>query len=237
MSELDNPVWWALTGRQLHLGTSTARAGRFDPDVSPFGAFDGPPTDAHWDELASIVGPGGQTALITGGEGSLELPSGWSTQWEAGGLQMLGDRLHAERSTAPDASSARSPVPEPLGLEDVSDMLALVAEARPGPFLVRTIEFGGYLGVRRAGRLVAMAGERLRPPGYAEISAVATDPAHRRQGLGELVVHAVVAAIVERGETPFLHAAQSNVTAIRLYESMGFTVSRRLGFQVVQSPG
>ena len=67
-------------------------------------------------------------------------------------------------------------------------MLVLVAEAQPGPFLARTIEFGGYLGIRSQGRLIAMAGQRLRPPGYTEISAVATDPGHRRQGLAELLV-------------------------------------------------
>ncbi len=100
-------------------------------------------------------------------------------------------------------------------------MLALVTEARPGPFSVRTIEFGGYVGVRRHGRLVAMAGERLRTPGFAEISAVATSPDHRRQGLAELLVRSVASSIVARGDTPFLHAAADNDNAIRLYRTLG----------------
>ncbi len=82
-----------------------------------------------------------------------------------------------------------------LGVEDVPDMLTLVAEARPGPFSVRTVEFGGYVGIRRNGRLVAMAGERLQPPGFAEISAVATSPEYRRQGLAELLVRSVASRI------------------------------------------
>ena len=89
-----------------------------------------------------------------------------------------------------------------LGAEDVADMLALVAEARPGPFLARTIEFGGYVGIRRQGRLVAMAGERLRPAGWAEVSAVATHPEHRRQGLAERLIRTVGLAIHRSGRDP-----------------------------------
>ena len=63
---------------------------------------------------------------------------------------------------------------------DVAEMLALVERTRPGPFSQRT----GQLGTlpRRARRLrdgkpVAMAGERLHPAGYTELSAVCTDVA------------------------------------------------------------
>ena len=51
-----------------------------------------------------------------------------------------------------------------------------------------------------------MAGERLRPPGWTEISAVCTDPAWRGHGLASRLTRAVAACIVARGETPFLHA-------------------------------
>ena len=109
-----------------------------------------------------------------------------------------------------------------LGADDVPDMLALVARTRPGPFLPRTVELGTYLGIRREGRLIAMAGERLHPPGWTEISAVCTDAAFRGQGLGSRLVRAVALGIRERGETPFLHTAATNTAAIRLYESLGF---------------
>jgi len=65
--------------------------------------------------------------------------------------------------------------------------------------LPRTIEFGGYLGIRHGGSLVAMAGERLRPPGFTEISAVCTDPEFRGQGQATRLTMAVVAAILARG--------------------------------------
>jgi predicted GNAT family acetyltransferase len=82
-----------------------------------------------------------------------------------------------------------------------------------------------------------MAGERLHPPGWTEISAVCTDPAFRGRGLAARLVRAVGAGIRARGETPFLHAAASNVHAIRLYESLGFRLRRELIFSALRVPG
>ncbi len=162
-------------------------------------------------------------------------PADWSVLREMPGVQMVWDRFHHE-AKSPMGTEQPSGSPRPLGERDVGDMLALVAEAQPGPFLPRTIEFGGYLGIRRHGQLVAMAGQRLRPPGYTEISAVATHPGHRRQGLAELLIRAVVASVLGRGEVPFLHASADNTGAIRLYERLGFTLRRQVSFMVVQSP-
>ncbi|GAA2551639.1 hypothetical protein GCM10010435_22280 [Winogradskya consettensis] len=75
-----------------------------------------------------------------------------------------------------------------------------------------------------------MAGERLRPPGWTEISAVCTDAAYRGRGLATRLVRAVAAGIRARGETPFLHTGAANTTAIRLYESIGFELRRSTTF-------
>ncbi len=96
---------------------------------------------------------------------------------------------------------------------------------------------GTYLGIRHEGRLIAMAGERLRLPGWTEISAVCTDPEHRGRGLATRLVRAVAAGIRDRGDTPFLHAAAENTRAIRLYESIGFTLRRRSAIRQVRAPG
>ena len=123
-----------------------------------------------------------------------------------------------------------------LGDRDVPEMLALAERTQPGPFRPRTIEMGRYLGIRRDGRLVAMAGERVHPPGWTEISAVCTDEAFRGQGLASRLVLAVAAGIRERHETPFLHATATNVTAIRLYERLGFRLRRHVRFVALRAP-
>lgn len=227
---LDNPVWHALTGPQRSFGTTGALAAMFHPDISPFGAFADPTSDhsrsdVAWSELAGLAGPGA-TVSLTGDPG--RPPRGWTVLREVAGvqMQMLGG----------GAGGALDTGAEPLGLADVPDMLDLVERARPGPFVVRTVALGGYLGLRHEGRLVAMAGERLRPPGFAEISAVATAPDYRSQGLASRLVRAVAAGIAARGEIPFLHAAVANAGAIRLYEALGFSRRRAVAFVIVKTP-
>ncbi len=97
------------------------------------------------------------------------MPAGWEVTERIEGVQLVDDGLAA----APEPEAVR------LGPADVPEMLDLVARTRPGPFLPRTVELGTYLGIRRDGALIAMAGQRLHPPGWTEISAVCTDPAFR----------------------------------------------------------
>jgi ribosomal protein S18 acetylase RimI-like enzyme len=77
---------------------------------------------------------------------------------------------------------------------------------------------------------------RIRPPGWTEISAVCTDPQHRGRGLATRLIRAVAAGVRERGDVPFRHAAADNAPAIRLYESIGFTLRRRSTILLVRSP-
>jgi ribosomal protein S18 acetylase RimI-like enzyme len=236
---LDNPVWHALTGPQRTLGRTTELTGRFDPDVAPFGALvSGSVTDSVWEDLAQLVGPNG-TVSLTGDPP--DPPSGWTVIARFAGVQMVGDDVRIPGmdvgSSPPGSAESVLPVPMPLGPVDAPEMLALVEVTQPGPFERRTVEFGGYLGIRIGGRLVAMAGERLRPPGYAEISAVATDPNYQRRGLARHLVLAVADGIVRRGDIPFLHASTTNIGAIRLYESLGFTIRRPVVFLLLEAPG
>ena len=121
-------------------------------------------------------------------------------------------------------------------------MLSLTRRSQPGPFGPRTIELGAYLGIHRDQLPVTMAGERMRVPGWTEISAVCTDPAWRGQGLASRLTRAVAAGIVARGEAPFLHAIATNTTAIGLYKQLGFTHRRDIQFPLLRrtespSPG
>jgi predicted GNAT family acetyltransferase len=116
---------------------------------------------------------------------------------------------------------------------DAAEMLALATLTKPGPFFARTHQLGRFIGVRDNGVLVAMAGERLKTPGYTEVSAVCTHPDHRGRGYAAALMRQVMGGIVARGETPFLHSYAANTGAIRLYESLGFRFSRELVMTVL----
>lgn len=220
---LDHAVRSALTGPHAHFAERRGRVLRYPRDVSVFGDFPEDPTPQDWADAAELYGPGADLPV------SGDLPSpppGWAVSMNIPGVQMVGTNVWG-------AADAEAVV---LTRADVPEMLALVGRTRPGPFLTRTIELGTYLGIRRGGELVAMAGERLHPVGWTEISAVCTDEAFRGQGLGTRLVLAVAAGIRARGDIPFLHTAAANVTAIRLYEELGFVLRRTLTFGGIRIP-
>ncbi|MGW0995982.1 GNAT family N-acetyltransferase [Streptomyces sp. NPDC002523] len=220
---LDNPARASLTGPHAVFAERRGRVLRYPVDVSPWSALPDEPDADDWADLAALAGPGAEVPLA-GYHG--QVPEGWGITFRAEGVQLVDDGLAA----APEPQAVR------LGPTDVPEMLDLVARTQPGPFLPRTIELGTYLGIRRDGALIAMAGERLHPPGWTEISAVCTDPAFRGEGLATRLVLAVAHGIRERGETPFLHASARNTNAIRLYESLGFRLRRRTTFLGARVP-
>ena len=145
------------------------------------------------------------------------VPPGWRRTLEFPVLQMVADGVGA---LGPEPFGTR------LTLADVPAMLELVSRAQPGPFAPRTIELGGYVGVRHEGRLVAMAGRRVAPTGWTEISGVCTHPDFRGRGHGRRLLLEVLRGIRTEGRRGFLTVLETN-PATGLYESLGFAARRR----------
>jgi GNAT superfamily N-acetyltransferase len=230
MHVLDNPVWHALTGPHATVAERVGSAARYIPGVSVFAAIPDEPSPEAWVSLRELIGPGGSAIFAR----PVEPPTGWTAHVVAPCRQMWlrGALTPPERATEPgDAITA-------LTEADVPAMLALVARTKPGPFEKRTIELGRYLGMHDRERkdLVAMAGERLRPPGYTEISAVCTDADYRGRGLASLLVRSLVESIRDREETPFLHLTLENEPAHRVYSELGFETRSLLDVTVLQAP-
>jgi ribosomal protein S18 acetylase RimI-like enzyme len=219
---LDNPVWHALVGPHAPLAERVGDAARYVSDVAVFCALADDASPAAWEDLRTLVGAGGAAFLV---RDAIDLPDGWSLEVAIPCRQMV---LPASAGDRADDASELLLV---LGDDDVPEMLALVERTRPGPFARRTIELGQYLGIRYDGNLIAMAGERLRPSGYSEISAVCTDADQRGRGLASRLVRALVRGIRGRGETPFLHLTMENENAHRIYDALGFETR---GFPEVQ---
>ena len=214
---LDNPVWGSLTGAHSRLALVNGRAARYPGDVSPFMgvADDARPED--WRGLADLAGAD-RVVLVNP---PASLPAGWSLLRGAKVLQML-----APEDAHPVETSVGDWQVDNLGPADAADMLTLATATEPGPFAARTGVLGVYLGIRDGGRLIAMAGERLQPHRWTEISGVCTDPAYRGRGLARMLMELVAAGIRQRGQRPFLHVIASNAGAVRLYEAMGYVTRR-----------
>jgi ribosomal protein S18 acetylase RimI-like enzyme len=209
---LDNPAYAALTSRQADLAEVRGRVRRYPPDVAPFLAMPPEATADDWCDAAELIGPGGFAGIVHDDPP----PDGWSEARRFGVTQMITS----------DAIGQPDPEAVVLGAADVPEMLELVAATEPGPFLERTIVLGTYLGLRREGALVAMAGERMHMNGWTEISAVCTLPAFRGQRFASRLVSDLIARIGARDERPFLHVMTSNASAIAVYEALGFTARR-----------
>ena len=222
---LDNVVWHSLVdGPRAALGEVHGRAARLATDVGPFGAIRDHEPES-WRDLAALVGPGNVTCLFAPG---VVVADGWDELFDVPCGQLVADGVVTDGES--DGLVA-------LTTDDVPEMLELVAATKPGPFEARTIAFGGYVGLRDDdGRLIAMAGERLRGGGFTEVSAVCTALDQQGKGLGTRMVKALVETIRGRGEEAFLHVADTNVNAYRLYLALGFSERCKSSAHVVRVP-
>lgn len=228
MSEhpLDRPVWNALTTRQAALAVVDGPARRFEPRYGPFAAA-ADWSEASWAALRRLNPPEGGLGVV---ETELAPPPAGLAVTDAECWQMVA----AAMTPAPDGGAFE--VLE-LGDADAAEMLALATLTKPGPFSTATHRLGRFVGVRENGALIAMAGERMAPPGFTEVSGVCTLPEHRGRGLAGRLMRVVMGRILARGETPFLHAYAANTGAIGLYESLGFRYRRSMRFRVLGGEG
>ncbi len=205
---LDNPVWHALIGPHSSLALGDDKLRWYPPQI---GVFVAAPDAETFDR--ALPRWDGALAVTMAAE-PLLAPHGWRKVFHEDYLQMT--------CSAVVAPSRRPPAIVALGTDDVTEMVALTAMTKPGPFFERTIELGPYVGVRDEGRLVAMAGIRLAFEGHTEVSAVCTHPGYQGEGYAQALVHHLAATIVVRGETTFLQVAQTNLAGIRAYSAVGF---------------
>jgi ribosomal protein S18 acetylase RimI-like enzyme len=218
---LDNVIWHALSGRQIHFSLGDDRARRYTADVAPFAAIrDFSP--ASFASLLPLVPRGDRVGMFT------VTPVPQTEHFEI----LVAKTAHQMIATRVAGPMRRRGV-ERLDDSSVPEMLTLVGESQPGPFAARTNQLGDYVGIRVDGQLIAMTGERMKIAGFTEISAVCTHPDHRRHGYAHDLVSAVTQAVLDRGERPFLHVFSYNLPAIALYERLGYTIRRTMHVTVL----
>lgn len=207
---LDRPIWSALETRHAALSEGGILAKRYVPSVSAFAAT-GDDAPESLEALRQLATPEDKLLLVQATD--IVLPEGLITVSTASLVQMTAGQY------LPEISDPRI---QPLRETDAEEMLALATLTKPGPFSLKALSFGDFWGVKVDGRLVAMAGERMKQPGYTELSGVCTDPDYRGKGLGRLLSRFVAGHIFAKGDQPYLHAYATNTAAIALYDTIGF---------------
>jgi len=220
---LDNPAWNALISGNKHLANGNGEVKYFDREVSPFVGFRDYSTE-NFQLLLDLLPHQREVRMITTPI-ETEIPAQWKVLREIKGLQMVYD-------------IEKAPVEPELELTLLTDahvpqMLALTKLTNPGPFDLRTIEFGQYYGVFDGDKLVAMTGQRMHVFNYAEVSAVCTHPDYTGKGYARQLLTHHVNRIKAASEIPFLHVRYNNDRAIKVYESIGFYTRQEVYFYLM----
>ena len=230
---LDNPIWNALSKEQSGFSVGDEFARRFLPSIGPLSGLS-EQSVAAYASLKQLCKSDEQLVLFLPEPPSI--PADWHLDVDGRLVQMVleqeADR-GLEQGDGPQAEKTGFEKISRLTQADVPEMLELTHMTKPGPFREQTHELGAYLGIRIQGQLVAMAGERLKPSGLVEVSAVCTHPQFQGQGYAQALISAVCQQIKAQHKTPFLHVWSENARAIQVYEKLGFRIRRKLYLAVV----
>jgi ribosomal protein S18 acetylase RimI-like enzyme len=225
MHSLDNPIWHALSTLHARFAEGDNLAKRYPIAVTSLAAMS-EPTEEAFESLAKALQSESAGLFL---DQPPAIPADWKTIHSCPLVQMVFEKHEIARGDDSTEKLAEELIPA-----DTPEMVALAKLTKPGPFGARTRELGEYLGIREGIRLAAMAGERLHLPGYTEVSAVCTHPDFQGRGYARALITILLGKIVQRGETPFLHVREENISAIRLYEKMGFHTRRLIHYVVLQ---
>ena len=210
---LDRPGGNSLNGKHSDIALNGKISARYPTEYHAIAATPDGSEEAFHD-LATIVKKGEIIGLIA------KRPDSGNPDWKILMESLVHQMVCEKQLPETDVEYVE------LSVKDIPEVLELVSITKPGPFAQRTVELGRYIGIRKDGKLVAMAGERFKVEGYTEISAVCTLPEYRGKGYATALSSVLVNTIFEQGDIPFLHVSVKNTPAIRLYEGLGFTKRR-----------
>jgi GNAT superfamily N-acetyltransferase len=212
-TKLDNPAWYALTERHSHFAMGTATFKKYNPGIVLFAGFDKKNENA-FSQLDEVIAVNESVFLF---DKFPALPPNYTTEAIVECLQMI--------CTTPVPATGTEEIIL-LNESNTDEMFALVSEVFPGYYLPGTNCMGDYFGIFKAGKLVAMAGERLCMDGFTEVSAVVTHPDFTGRKYAQQLMTHLHQKHLNEGVTSFLHTGSGNERARKIYELLGYEKRR-----------
>jgi ribosomal protein S18 acetylase RimI-like enzyme len=214
--KLDNPVWYSLSETHQNFAVNYPNVKFYHPDYCPFGGFEeARDISKYMDEYAMLA----PNFFIVGEKPTLSDHLIINTELIC--LQMIiGESIDIE-------------IKEELvklTSEHTDSLYELVNLVQPGYFKRKTALLGDYFGIFKNNKLIAATGERMKMNDFSEVSAIVTHPDHTRKGYAGQLIANTVNNIFKQNKTAYLHVAQDNVGAIKLYEKLGFKTRRKISF-------
>ena len=217
---LDNPVWHSLSETHKDLSIDYHNIKFYQPAYCPFGGFiDNNNVASRIDEYSKLI-----NNLFVVGEKPF-FSNKLFLKKELICVQMVLEKK-TEAGIEEDLIKLDNAFSGALS--------SLVNEVQPGYFKEKTNLMGDYFGIVKDGKLVAVTGERMKMKNFTEVSAVVTHPFYTGKGYASQLVGHTVNNIFNENKIPYLHVAETNLGAIRLYEKLGFTTRRKISFWNLQ---
>jgi len=217
IEKLDNPVYYALIEMHKHLAIDYNEIKFYQPNYCSFGGFiklDN--SETAIEKYSELTG----NFYVVGDKPNFNNKVKLKNELVCN--QMILDKAYPIKTT--------EQIIELQTTTQKADLLNLVNLVQPGYFKNKTSEMGSYYGIYKNDRLVAVTGERMKMNEFTEVSAVVTDPLYTRKGFAKLLVSFTCNKIFDEGKIPYLHVAETNNIAIKLYEKLGFRTRRKISF-------
>ena len=215
--KLDNPVWYSLNETHNKFSIEYNGIKFYQPDYCPFGGYvDSDLAKSGIDAYAQIV----------------------NNFYVVGDLPVFTDNVQLKKELVCNQMILSKPIDITISekIEELktvnqkNDLFDLVNLVQPGYFKSKTPDLGSYYGIYNDNRLVAVTGERMKMNEYTEVSAVVTHPEYLGKGYAKQLVTFTSNKIFKEGKVPYLHVAESNTGAIKLYEKLGYLKRREISF-------
>lgn len=217
IDKLDNPVWFSLEETHKNFAVNYQGVKFYHPDYCPFGGFiNTDKTAIGIDEYAKLT----NNFYVVGNKPIFTNKIQINKELVCN--QMLLDCLINIEIT--------EQIIELQTINHKADLFNLVNFVQPGYFKNNTVDLGNYYGIYKQDKLVAVTGERMKMNNYTELSAVVTHPEHTGKGYAKQLLCYASNKIFNENKTPFLHVAETNIGAIKLYEKLGFNTRRKISF-------